>query len=85
MKIHPSFHIHHSLRVEKQTKHAAQKMKFSIKDFFSKFDKTTRTVELLTFAEKALMENFIFWAVAQNKTLRAFCDVTRNCISHIRS
>ena len=75
MKIHPSFHIHHSLRVEKQTK----------QDFFSKFDKTTRTVELLTFAEKALMENFIFWAVAQNKTLRAFCDVTRNCISYIRS
>ena len=36
----------------------AQEMKFSIKDIFS--------VDLVTFTEKSLMENFIFCAVLGN-------------------
>ena len=41
----------------------AQKMIFSIKDFFGKFD--------LTFTEECLAENFVFCAVTYVK----FCDV----------
>ena len=37
----------------------AQKIKFSIKDFFSKCDQIHRSHLL----KKSLMENFIFWAV----------------------
>ena len=40
----------------------AQKMKFSIKYFFSKFD-----LDLVTFTKKSSMENFIFCAVADYK------------------
>ena len=41
----------------------AQKMKFSIKDFFSKFDQIRFLAHLVTFIEEILKENFIFCAV----------------------
>ena len=39
---------------------AAQKMKFSIKDFFIKLSKFAVSFDLITFAEEILMENFTF-------------------------
>ena len=49
----------------------AQKMKFSIKDFFSKYDS-----DLVTFTEKSLMKNFIFCAVYnyENVIQSAWCN-----------
>ena len=47
-----------SLFTKKTATHTAQKMKFSIKDFFSKSDQTNKTSW-----NKSLMENFIYWAV----------------------
>ena len=42
----------------------AQKMKFSIKDFFSKCDHTRRKMRIWSnLLKKPLTENFIFWAV----------------------
>ena len=42
----------------------AQKMKFSIKDFFSKCDQTARKLRIQSnLIKKSLMENFIFCAV----------------------
>ena len=42
----------------------AQKMKFSIKDFFSKYDQIRRRLRIwLHLRKKSLMENFIFCAV----------------------
>ena len=42
----------------------AQKMKFSIKDFFSKFDQIRRKMRIWShLLKKSLMENFIFCAV----------------------
>ena len=39
----------------------AEKMKFSIKDFFSKYDKIRRKLRILShLLKKSLMENFIF-------------------------
>ena len=38
-------------------------MKFSIKDFLSKFDQIRRKLDLVTFTGEILMENFIFCAV----------------------
>ena len=44
--------------------HAAQKMKFSVKDFFSKCDKIRRKLRIWShLLKKYLMENFIFCAV----------------------
>ena len=41
----------------------AQKMKFFIKDFFSKFDKIQSFLRIWShLLKKSLMENFIFWA-----------------------
>ena len=41
-----------------------QKVKFSIKDFFSKCDKTRRKLQIWShLLKKSLMENFIFCAV----------------------
>ena len=41
-----------------------QKMKFSIKDFFSKGDQIRRKLRILSYSlKKSLMENFIFCAV----------------------
>ena len=43
----------------------AQKMKFSIKDFFSKCDQTHRNLRIWShLLKKSLMENFIFCAVS---------------------
>ena len=42
----------------------AQKMKFSIKDFFSKYDQIRRKLQIWShLLEKSLMENLIFCAV----------------------
>ena len=42
----------------------AQKMKFSIKDFFSKYDQIRRKLQIWShLLKKPLMENFIFCAV----------------------
>ena len=43
---------------------SAQKLKFSIKDFFNKCDQIHRELRILShLLKKALMENFIFCAV----------------------
>ena len=43
------------------TPHTAQKMKFSIKDFFSKCDKIRSFLQIWSqLLKKSLMENFIF-------------------------
>ena len=45
--------------------HTAQKMKFSIKDFFSKCDQICRKLRIWSdLLRKSLMENFIFCAVS---------------------
>ena len=42
----------------------AQKTKFSIKDFFSKYDQTRRNLWICShLLKKSLMENFTYWAV----------------------
>ena len=41
----------------------ARKMKFSIKDFFSKWPNQLETADLVTFTEEVPKENFIFSAV----------------------
>ena len=47
-----------------QTYYTAQKMKFSIKDFFSKCDQILRKLRIWShLLKKSLMENFIFCAV----------------------
>ena len=49
--------------------YTAQKMKFSIKDFFSKFDQIRRKLRILShLLKKSLMENFIFCALLLLKT-----------------
>ena len=45
--------------------HTVQKMKFSIKDFFSKYDQIRRKLRIWShLRKKSLMENFIFCAVS---------------------
>ena len=47
--------------------HTAQKMKFSIKDFFSKCDQICRKMRIWShLLRKSLLENFIFCAVSCN-------------------
>ena len=62
----------------------AQKMKFSIKDFFSKCDQIRKNLQIWShLLKKSLMENFIFCAVYEqyltplNKYLR-MSNVTGN-------
>ena len=43
--------------------YTAQKMKFSIKDFSVNVTKFAGTAGLVTFTEKIVNGNFIFWAV----------------------
>ena len=44
----------------------AQKLKFSIKDFFSKCDQIHRFLRIWShLLKKSLIENYIFWAVSQ--------------------
>ena len=46
------------------TNNSAQKMKFSIKDFFSKCDRIRRNLRIWShLLKKFLMQNFIFCAV----------------------
>ena len=48
--------------------YTAQKMKFSIKDFFSKCDQVRRKLRIWShLLKKFLMENFIFCAVLELK------------------
>ena len=54
-----------------------QKMKFSIKDFFSKCDQIHRTLQIWShLLKKSLMESFIFFAVpiVAQERLQKFCD-----------
>ena len=49
--------------------YTAQKMKFSVKDFFSKFDQIRRKLRIWShLLKKSLMENFIFCALLLLKT-----------------
>ena len=57
------------------TLHTAQKMKFSIKDFFSKCDQIRNLLRIWShLLKKSLMENFIFCAVtgAELRAKRVF-------------
>ena len=47
--------------------HSTQKMKFSIKGFFSKYDKFP--VDLVTFLKKSSMKNFIFCVVVYSRAV----------------
>ena len=47
--------------------YTAQKMKFSIKNFFSKYDESRRKLRIWShLLKKSLLENFIFCAVNMN-------------------
>ena len=51
--------------------HILQKMKFFIKDFFSKYDQIRRKLRIWShLLKKSLMENFIFCAVTTIKPQR---------------
>ena len=51
-------------RIEDEDSDTAQKMKFSIKDFFSKCDQIRRKLRIWShLLKKSQMENFIFCAV----------------------
>ena len=51
-------------RINHQFRITGQKMKFSIKDFFSKCDQICRKLRICSYLlKKFLMENFIFCAV----------------------
>ena len=53
-----------SITATKLTTNTAQKMKFSIKDFFSKCNQTRRKLRIWShLLKKSLMENFILYAV----------------------
>ena len=51
----------------------AQKMKFSVKDFFGKCDQIRKKLRIWSqLLKKLLMENFIFCAVKRTKFMRTF-------------
>ena len=51
----------------------AQKIKFSIKDFFSKYHQIRRKLRIWSYLlNKSLMENFFFCAVVQKRTSEAY-------------
>ena len=59
----------------------AQKMKFSIKDFFSKCDQTRRKLRIWShLLKKSLIENFIFYAVIVVLKIRIPTE-TPSCVS----
>ena len=60
------------------TLHAAQKMKFSIKDFFSKCDQIRRKLLL----KKSLLEIFIFCAVINVRNRKIFVDTLQPIFLH---
>ena len=47
--------------INNETVHTAQKMKFSIKDFFSKCDQIQETANSVTFTKKTLNEKLYFF------------------------
>ena len=56
--------INKSAKYDKLRKYTAQKIKFSIKDFFSKCDQIRSKLRIWpNLLKKSLMENFIFSAV----------------------
>ena len=57
--------MHYYLKLFGKTKAiTAQKMKFSIKGFFSKYDQIRRKLQIWShLLKKSLMENFVFCAV----------------------
>ena len=62
----------------------AQKMEFSIKDFFSKCDQIRRKLRIWSqLMKKPLMENFIFCAVGQPSHHIHFCWVCKEQIKLI--
>ena len=65
----------------------AQKMKFSIKDFFSKCDQIRRKLQIWShLLKKSVMENFIFCAVDLMAILAwAFTDQNFNVMTFIRT
>ena len=61
------------LLLQKRSISAAQKMKFSIKDYFSKCDQIRSFLRIWShLLQKSLMENFIFCAVIRNTALKCF-------------
>ena len=57
--------------------HTAQKLKFSIKDFFSKCDQIRNKLRICShLLKKSLMESFIFCAVCSVKKL--FLEISQN-------
>ena len=61
-----------------------KKMKFSIKDFFSRCDQILRKLQLwYHLLKKSLMQNFMFCAVYQHCYFEAFVDLwpQRQCLS----
>ena len=61
---HENGQDHHERFQYDHWSHTAQKMKFSIKDFFSKYDQIRRKLWIWShLLNKSLMENFIFCAV----------------------
>ena len=78
--------------------HTAQKMKFSVKDFFSKCDQIRRKLRIWShLLKKSLMENFIFSAVVPNNppnirvtedylsSLKRVVPENRSCTSSTRN
>ena len=59
-----------------------QKMKFSIKDFFSKCDQILRKLWIRShLLRKSLMENFIFCAVFQTHMINLFMKIVNSLLS----
>ena len=69
-----------------------KKIKFSIKDFFSKYDQTRSFLRIWSYLlEKSFMENFIFYAVVDlrviskcNKVLFQILLGVSSCISYLK-
>ena len=67
MRVHSSLNIHLVEREVNFITNTAQKMKFSIEDFFSKYDQIRSFLQIwLHLLKKSFMENFIFCAVQYN-------------------
>ena len=72
----------------KTLQNTAQKMKFSIKDFFSKRDQICSFLRISSrLLKKSLIKNFIFCAVKaeQSYTVRRTSETEKNCCYCIRS
>ena len=85
------FFVHHFLLSLMILNYTAQKMKFSIEDYFSKCDKIHSYLRIWSYLlKKSLMENFIFCAVLWGlvepeiivKRLLLFNKVFDQCQSH---